>query len=303
MKIYQNKKNYHELVEKSIKKIFESLDTNVTFRELADENNYSAFHFHRVFKGLTGETVKECLKRLRLEKAAYEILRTDKTITEMAFESGYETLEAFTKAFKKAHGISPSRIRKLQDWKGLLYSQAGIHYSPGQRQPYYFFIKPRGGNEMEIKIVNLQPMKLLGLRGTGDYWNMPALWKKFHEILRANKLFSTEAQFLTVFHDHTDDIPQEQKRYDVSISVHKEVSDIDPLSIYQFEGGLYAVLVHVGSCEEIGPVWDKWRSEWLGSSGWKLDKKRPSLEWYQNNPSAVPPELAVTFLCDPVIKE
>ena len=59
MKIYQNKRNYHELVEKSIKKIFESLDTNVTFRELADENNYSAFHFHRVFKGLTGETVKK----------------------------------------------------------------------------------------------------------------------------------------------------------------------------------------------------------------------------------------------------
>jgi DNA gyrase inhibitor GyrI len=65
---------------------------------------------------------------------------------------------------------------------------------------------------------------------------------------------------------------------------------------------MYAITLHFGSHEEIGLTWDRWRKEWLPVSGWRHDPSRPSLEWYQND-AATAPELLLTFLCDPVVRD
>jgi predicted transcriptional regulator YdeE len=72
----------------------------------------SPFHFQRMYHMITGVTIAEYMRRRRLTLAAQDILSGRKIIN-VAYRYGYETPEAFTKAFRKMHGISPSAAREL----------------------------------------------------------------------------------------------------------------------------------------------------------------------------------------------
>ena len=68
--------------------------------ELADVASFSPFHFHRIFRALTGEGVAERVRRLRLERAAARLRSTSRSILEIALEAGYQAHESFTRAFE-----------------------------------------------------------------------------------------------------------------------------------------------------------------------------------------------------------
>jgi AraC family transcriptional regulator len=97
---------------------------------LASKANYSRFHAHRVFQRATGETPGEFRRRLLLEKAAYQLSRSDRSVTDIAFDMGFEALESFTRAFRKAFKISPSHFRRFGTPSFYLPSPNGIHYQP-----------------------------------------------------------------------------------------------------------------------------------------------------------------------------
>lgn len=291
--------DWHMRIEETLRKIFNSLDTPLSFRELAEEVAASPYHFHRRFKELTGENIASFMRRLRLERAAYQLKLSGLSITGIAFEAGFQSGEAFSKAFKNFFGMSPSGARALSNWKEILKEAKGIHYQADVKNKNWFIIKT-GGNEMDVKIINLPSKRLLCMRQKGDYWKLPELWQKFAKELEARKLMRNDSMFMIVFHDHWNDTPMEERRSDVAMTTEENVRIKGEISLSETPGGLYAVTTHVGSYEEIQNTWEKWKTQWLPVSEWELDKSRPSLEWYQNSPSQLPPELLVTFLCDPV---
>jgi AraC family transcriptional regulator len=101
---------------------------------LAQEAHYSRFHAHRVFQRATGETPGEFRRRLLLEKAAYQLSRAQKSVTDIAFDAGFEAVEAFTRAFRKAFKISPSHFRRVGTPSFYLPSPNGIHYQPPDKK-------------------------------------------------------------------------------------------------------------------------------------------------------------------------
>ncbi|WP_249686017.1 helix-turn-helix transcriptional regulator, partial [Bacillus velezensis] len=70
---------------------------------IAQEVNPSVFHFQRTFAILTIMSIADYLRRRRLTLAAQELIDTEQKIIELAYKYGYETPEAFTKAFRKQH--------------------------------------------------------------------------------------------------------------------------------------------------------------------------------------------------------
>lgn len=82
------------------------LDQQLTLEAVAEAAFYSPYHFHRIFRKLTGETFAGYVRRLRLENGAF-LLRSGRPVTESALASGYWTHEAFTRAFRKAFGRPP----------------------------------------------------------------------------------------------------------------------------------------------------------------------------------------------------
>ena len=91
--------------------IQQNLDRELPLEELARESYFSEYHFHRIFRAVVGEPLMEYIRRLRLERAASHLKHTRNSITHIAFDAGYQTHEAFTRAFKAAFGCSPSSFR------------------------------------------------------------------------------------------------------------------------------------------------------------------------------------------------
>lgn len=89
------------------------LEEKLTNKQLADIAGYSEYHFLQLFKNHTGETVMEYLCRRRLFRAMDEILAGSRII-DVAFRYGFESHSAFSRAFKREFGFSPSLLRTLR---------------------------------------------------------------------------------------------------------------------------------------------------------------------------------------------
>jgi AraC family transcriptional regulator len=90
-------RDYSERMLKVLVFIQRHLDEDVLLEELAEVACFSPYHFHRIFRGMIGESVKGYVRRLRLERAAQRLKNSARSITDIAFEAGYEAHESFTR--------------------------------------------------------------------------------------------------------------------------------------------------------------------------------------------------------------
>lgn len=121
---------YTRRVEALITFITSTLDETVAGEVLADRVHTSRYHLGRLFRRATGETPGRFRRRLLLERAAYRLAVSDASVTDTAFDAGFETLEAFTRAFRKAYGASPSLFRRLGLSAYRLSAPSGVHFMP-----------------------------------------------------------------------------------------------------------------------------------------------------------------------------
>ena len=125
--------DYRNRINKVFRYIDENLDSDLSLHRIAAIASFSPFHFHRIFKTITGETLNDCVTRRRVEKSASSLLhKKDMSITELSFQNGFNNNSSFTRAFKRFYGISPtefrkqnsnrfSKIRQLESKKGQAY--------------------------------------------------------------------------------------------------------------------------------------------------------------------------------------
>ena len=101
-----------------LKDVYEYIENNYTRKlylgEIAKRACLSKYHFCRVFKTLTGQTVMEYVNSLRIERAKELLRKTFFSITEICFEVGFTNISNFNRTFKNIAGVAPSEYRKIQ---------------------------------------------------------------------------------------------------------------------------------------------------------------------------------------------
>lgn len=119
--------------------VIANLDEGKPASSLARDAHHSRSHFFRLFRSLHDEPPAAMRRRLLLERAAWCLTHTRRPVTEIALDANYNSLEAFTRAFKKAFRISPSLYRRLAPVHYQLPAPGGIHY-----------FSPKGNQTMDL---------------------------------------------------------------------------------------------------------------------------------------------------------
>ena len=87
------------------------LDEDLSLDVLSAKASLSPAHFQRTFQALVGETPKNYVARLRLERAAFRLLIHDATLLDIALDCGFQNHETFTRAIRRRFGMPPSSYR------------------------------------------------------------------------------------------------------------------------------------------------------------------------------------------------
>jgi AraC family transcriptional regulator len=115
-------------VERLSAVVLGSLDEESPIGDLARKAYRSRSHFYRLFRALIDESPGTMRRRLLLERAAWQLGRTKLPVTEIAFQANYGSLEAFTRAFRSAYGVSPSLYRRMGVTHIYLPAPNGFHF-------------------------------------------------------------------------------------------------------------------------------------------------------------------------------
>src|SRR5262245_31073868 len=103
--------DYAARLERVFRWLAEHLDDSLDLARLADVACLSPYHFHRVYRAMQGETAADTVRRMRLHRAAVELIAGELPVARVARRAGYGSQEAFTRAFKTAYGVPPARYR------------------------------------------------------------------------------------------------------------------------------------------------------------------------------------------------
>ena len=104
-------------------------DHGLSGEALASRVHLSRFHFDRLVSAAAGEPPAALRRRILLERAAYQLVTTDRDVLDVALEAGYSSHEAFTRAFVRAYGQSPSRWRR-KPTGFRIEAPSDVHFHP-----------------------------------------------------------------------------------------------------------------------------------------------------------------------------
>jgi AraC family transcriptional regulator len=300
-------RSFYELaVQKAVERVVSDLDQALDLRALARAAALSPFHFHRIFRGMLGETPLELHRRLRMERAAWQLYHDDLPVTAIAFAAGYETHESFTRAFRTHYDCSPSEFRQSREPEAAcvrpfqveLAARSGIHFrpEPGTKPEPHFI---RGEAIMNVEIKDLSDRRVAAVKHVGPYNRISEAFARLGEIAGRAGLIRPGATMLALYYDDPEVTPAAELVSHAGLTVAADAELPPGLDEQRLPAGRYACTTHVGPYEGLGDAWARLMGEWLPQSGHRA-KDAPSFEIYRNTPGNAPKEKLETELCVPL---
>ena len=285
--------DYRERLLRVMVYIQNHLDEPLPLDDLAKVACFSPYHFHRIFRGMVGESVKEHIRRLRLERAAFRLTSTNRSVIDIAFDAGYDTHESFTRAFGRMFGMSPTAYRQSGsiDRASLVSKTAA---SMWERQP------TTGDETVEVRLENCKPIRVAFVRHVGPYRECATAWEKLCKFAAEQGLLSPNTQCLGISYDDPEITEPENLRYDACISVYETFAATGEIGVQEIHGGMYAIVTHRGPYEKLEETYRQFYREWVPTSGREL-RSDPCLEVYQNDPATTTPEDLLTDIYVPLV--
>jgi AraC family transcriptional regulator len=274
--------SYRERINRVLGYIAGRLDAQLPLDELAEVACFSPYHFHRIFRGMVGEPVKEHVRRLRLERAAERLRDTGDPITTIAFDAGYQTHESFTRAFRAMFGEAPSSFRENR--RELRREAAWpAHVS----------------EPLEVRIERLPLTRLAFVHHIGPYNEVYKAWGRLYSWAGPRGLVGPGAELMGVVHDDPDITPPDRLRYDAALVVSERVKPEGEVGILEIPPGDYAVTMHRGPYEGLSETYARLCGAWLPASG-REARSAPSIEIYHNHPQGTRPADLLTEIHVPL---
>jgi AraC family transcriptional regulator len=255
------------------------LDDELDLQALARVACFSPYHFHRIYRGVIGETASETVRRLRLHRAALDLLDEKLSIERTAHRAGYASQAAFTRAFRAEYGEPPARYRGA---RRAADSGARNHAMYG------------------VEIKSLARARVAMIEHRGDYRLTSKVFERLMTIAATTGLLRSDTRTIGVYQDDPEAVPTAELRASACITVPDEWVPSGDLKEGHIEGGRYARIVHTGPYTELEIAYDWLYRTWLPASG-EEPRDLPCVEEYLNDPRQVPAKDLQTAVMMPLV--
>ena len=256
--------NYLKQVQRGIDYIEANLDFDIRLAEVASAAGISQWHFQRIFKALTNETLKTYIRSRRMANALEKLLTTKIRIIDIALSAGFESQESFSRVFKQTFNMTPNEYRKLGN-RSLFLKK--VQFSTEYLQHIHQNIS------LEPEIYHQRSMQMIGLKtcfyGVDSEKNniaekLPPLWDSFlsrmHEI--ENRIPGVGYGVVQQTQERTDLL-----EYYAAFEVSVLATIPENMVSLTIPAATYAKFTHQGEVKNINNTVNYIYSSWLLRSG------------------------------------
>jgi AraC family transcriptional regulator len=232
----------------------------------------SMYHFQRMFSFITSVPLSEYIRRRRLTLAAFELQNSGVKVIDMALKYGYESPEAFSRAFKKMHGVMPMSAR-----------DKGVSLKAYPRLSFHISIQ--GDVEMNYKIEGKQGFEMFGvstlINGAGELFEQPLVeiprfWSKCIsdgtiDRIRAAAGFGESGQLHAVLYNNNNN---QDENFSYMIGYFLPQSGLpegfEKLSIPPQTYAIFSTGLNADGQSGLHDLWRRIWGEWFPSSNYEF---------------------------------
>lgn len=222
-------------IERTLFFIEQNIAEPISLDQLADNACLSPHHFHRLFKAEVGQTPQDYVADVRMKHIAHEmIILKDKNLTDFAFDYGFSSPAAFTRAFKKQYQTSPRLFRK-KNW------------ARHRERLEHHWAKLAAGESWTPQTIKLQHMKPKRLAARRTKMDMASIETGYKSLITENKGLVSHA--LGIFVDHPfSGNPNKQRFY---VALDENAPTDTKHDLLELSGGYYSPLSITGDLEAL----------------------------------------------------
>ena len=266
-----NTTTYSERLDRVAAYIEAHLDDNVDLLTLSEVAHLSPYHFHRVYHAISGETVAVTVKRLRLQRAAGDLVQSKKSVAEVAKRSGLGSVSSFTRSFKSEYGFPPA-----------LYRQRGSH----TRFPVAAQLST--ALHREVSLISVPTMTGIYADHQGSYLMIARAFDRIFRFAQAHDFLARVTAVVGIYDDDPFSMPESQLRSRACLMIEDATVIKDDGLRVEIPGGLCAVLRHQGPYADMRLAYQWLYGQWLPHSGYDA-ADAPVFEIYLNHPRDTAP--------------
>ncbi|KEF36921.1 transcriptional regulator, AraC family [Schinkia azotoformans MEV2011] len=268
-------------LNESINYIEENLTGEISYETISKIAGCSVYNFQRMFSYIADKPLSEYIRSRRLTMAAFDLLNCTEKIIDIALKYGYESQDAFTRAFKNFHGVLPSSVKN---------ETVQLKSCP----KLSFQITIKGVNHMNYQIEQWPAFKVMGIlhkvKTSKAFKVIPKIWENAWEDGTMNRFIENfpdyrPAGFLGIaaggqWGD------SEEMNYILAVTSHVDVPECkhitahDGMQEFSYPEATWAIFEVNGELPSaIQKVYKQFYTEWLPNSGYKL-ADLPVIECY-----------------------
>lgn len=249
----------NEPINRAIDYILAHINQPISVDEIAAYCNFSKYHFSRLFKAETGESVYEFVKRVKIERSAFRLkVEKGRSITDISCDYGYSSSN-YSSAFKQHYNLSPVEFRRSIMKKSLLNP---IFHNTVEGLESFELCAGK------ISVERLPDYYVVYDRHKGSYKNLSAHWGEFLE--KHKDIITDETLLIECSYDDPNITSADGCLYDLCLTIPDDCR-INPTCV--IKGGKFAIYHFKGPVDQIYHALQNIFNAWLPHSGYEIDER------------------------------